>query len=52
MAVTADTVYTYSASGILQSETALEIPCDEAIKLSDSRILFRRGPEMRMMALR
>ena len=52
MAVTNDTVYTYSASGTLQSETALEVPCDEAIKLSDSRILFRRGPQMRMMVLR
>ena len=52
MAVTNDTVYTYSASGTLQSETALEVPCDEAVKLSDSRILFRRGPQMRMMALR
>lgn len=52
MAVTAKEVYTYNASGVLQSTTELEIPCDEAIKLSDSRILFRRGPQMRVMRLR
>ena len=52
MAVANKTVYTYNASGTLQSTTELEVPCDEAVKLSDSRILFRRGPEMRVMTLR
>jgi len=52
MAVARDTVYTYSASGSLSDTTILEIPCDEAIKLSDSCILLRRGPEMRILRLR
>ncbi len=52
MAFTKDTVYTYSASGSLSSTTALEIPCDEAVKLSDTCILLRRGPEMRILNLR
>ena len=52
MAVTKQGVYTYNASGVLQSTTELEVPCDEAIRLSDTRILLRRGPEMRVMTLR
>ena len=52
MAVTNKAVYTYNANGVLQSTTELEVPCDEAIRLSDTRILLRRGPEMRVMTLR
>ncbi|MBQ3201027.1 MAG: hypothetical protein IJB22_03810 [Clostridia bacterium] len=52
MVFTKDTVYTYSASGTLSDTTTLEIPCDEAVKLSDSCILLRRGPEMRILNLR
>lgn len=52
MAVTDTAVYTYNTSGDLQSTTELEVACDEAFKLSESRILLRRGPQMRLMTLR
>lgn len=52
MAFTPDTVYTYSASGSLSETAELEIPCDEARKLSDDLVLLRRGPEMRILSLR
>ena len=52
MAISPRMVYTYNTRGERQSATELETPCDEAIKLSDTQILFRRGPEMRIMTLR